>query len=203
MAQAWLDRYECDRDGELPPVCMKCGADAEHYVKRTFSWCPPWVIILIVAGVLIWVILSIVLTKTMKVFVPLCEEHKNYFGRRKMVGSVVVLAGLGVMFAGIGVAVAFADKWNDLGGYFVCGGVVVFLIALIAGSIVMSQGIKPTGITDDDIKLSGVHEEFAEALKDQRRAKKLARDKRRAERGDDEEDRRPRRRRRDDDEYDD
>src|SRR5262245_61469435 len=35
MPALWLDRYEC-RDGELPPVCMVCGAEATTTIRQTF-----------------------------------------------------------------------------------------------------------------------------------------------------------------------
>ncbi len=204
MAQAWLDRYECDRDGELPPVCMKCGADAEHYIKRTFQWYPPWVLVMILVAIIVFIILAMVLTKKMTVYVPLCEEHKKYFSRRVRNGGLIMLAGFFAIVGGIALAVVLSEnRMGDVAWIPGAGGPLLFLVSLIVGSIVMQMGIKPGEITDNDIKLNGVSAEFVDALKDQRRAKKLAREKRRAERDDDEEDRRPRRRRRDDDEYDD
>ncbi len=203
MAQAWLDRYECDRDGKLPPVCMVCGAEAEQYVKRTFQWYPPWVIVTILVALLVYVILALVLTKKMTVYVPLCSEHRNYFGRRTLRGGLVIVVGVLISVVCLGVWAYMADQPGAKEEPFIpcCAGMFFFFVALIAGSIVMQMGIKPTEITDDEIKLKGVSEEFVDAMKDDRRAKKAARDKRRAEQ--DDEDDRPRRRRRDDDEEDD
>jgi hypothetical protein len=199
MAQAWLDRYECDRDGKLPPVCMKCGAEAEHYVKRTFSWYPPWVLATILAGVLPWMVLASVLTKKLTVYVPLCSEHRAYFSRRVLIGGLIILAGVMLTIFGIYVSIIFVVQPNATNARFIpcCGTLFLFCMAMLVASIVMQSGIKAVGITDDDIKLNGVSEGFVEAVRDDRRAK----EERRAERGD--EDDRPRGRRRDDSDEDD
>jgi hypothetical protein len=201
MAVAWLDRYECDRDGKLPPVCMVCGAEAEHTVKRTFSWYPPWVIVTILVALLVYVILALVLTKKMTVYVPLCSEHKNHFGRRVLWGGLLIVAAFVVLIGGfvLGVVCAEQKVSDTLAMIAFIGSPLGFLVVLIVASVVMRRGVNPTEITDDDIKLKGVSDGFVDALKDQRRAKKESRDRRRAEEGD--EDDRPRRRRRDD--YDD
>ena len=81
MAVIRLDRFEAE-EGDLPAVCMKCGAPAVLEKLKQFSWNPPWVILLILIGLLPYVIVALVLTKRMRVRVPLCNEHKNHFAWR-------------------------------------------------------------------------------------------------------------------------
>jgi len=191
MAQVLLDRSECDRDGKLPPVCLKCGAGADCDVERRFSWCPSWVVVFILLGVLgllLLIVLTIVLTKRMRVYVPLCEEHRGYFRQRKLISNLILLAGLGALASGIGVAIAFSGPGNDWAIAFGFGGFGVLVVALIVAAVFTSQGVRATEITDYEVRLSGVSEGFADALRDQRRAqRRVARD---------DEDDRPRGRRR-------
>jgi hypothetical protein len=51
MASVRIGRYEAV-EGLLPPVCMKCGAEALLFKKKTFSWHPSWVLLLLIAGLL-------------------------------------------------------------------------------------------------------------------------------------------------------
>jgi hypothetical protein len=186
MAVAWLDRYECDREGELPPVCLKCGAEAEHYVKRTFQWYPPWVLATMLAGLIPWMVLAAVLTKKMTVYAPLCRQHRSYFTMRMLWGGLIILVGLVMTVGGIYLSViimAVQAKANNsplVTFSPCCATVFLFCVAMLVASVVMQMGIKPAEITEDDIKLKGVSDEFVEAVKEDRRGRKGAFDRRRA-----------------------
>ena len=193
----WLDESECTRDGGLPPVCMKCGAEAHQTVRKNFSWTPGWVILLIFVQVLIWLIVSMILTKRMVVYVPLCLEHKGIFTKRAAITAVLVVMAIASLVIGFAVPLSMQQPGGrepDWIGFSIFGGAIMMLVLLIAAAIVSQSGISPAEITERDIRLKGVHEEFKEALVDQRRADRAERDRRRAERSDVEED---------DDDYDD
>jgi hypothetical protein len=194
MASIWLDRYEC-RKGELPPVCMVCGAEATGTRKITFRWCPPWVIVLILAGILIWAIVSIILTKSMTVYAPVCSEHRNHWFKRKAIAWGLLLSMLAVVVAGIALSIAEANnpQYRDLGFMFSVGGAIGFILALIVAAIVISTGIKPSEISDREIQLTRVNAGFVDAVREQRweeRERERARRRERAvayedEKGDD------------------
>src|SRR5262245_43098715 len=97
----WLDDSECTRDGRLPPVCLKCGDPAHQTVRRTFSWVPSWTIVFLLIGWPIWLILTLVLTKKMVVYAPLCPQHEGIFARRKLISTLLVLLALGSFFGAI------------------------------------------------------------------------------------------------------
>ena len=202
MPAIWLDRDEC-RD--LPPVCMVCGEAATTTSRQTFRWHPPWVIVLILVGVLVWVIVAIILTKSMTVEAPVCDEHKGHWFKRKLIGWLAVLLGIAAFFAGVFVAIHL-DGDPRLRDYAVWGflaGAVMFLIGLIVASVVFRAAIRPLEITDDDIRLTRVSEGFVEAIRDQRREDRERERERRRSRDreydeDDDYDRRRRRRRSDD-----
>src|SRR5262245_26714718 len=98
MARVRLHRGEV-RQGGLPPVCMRCGADAELERKRQFSWNPSWVYLLILLGLLPFVIVALVLTKRMTVHAPLCRDHKNHWLTRNL---IIYLGLLPVALLGFG-----------------------------------------------------------------------------------------------------
>lgn len=168
MAQIVLSDYECEQ-GLLPDLCMFCGAPATRDVLRKFSWHPKWVWILVLASWLIALILAMVLTKRMTVRVPTCSEHEGVWRRRMWIvlGSFLGLAAFGVVAA---VAVEHLNQQNnDLGGW-ICGGSGLLFVAWLIFVLVLSeQGVRPKVITKYEITLVGVSEEFAAALKEERR----------------------------------
>jgi hypothetical protein len=190
MPAIWLDR---DERRDLPPVCMVCGVEATTTTRQTFRWHPPWVIVLILVSIPIWVIVALILTKTMTVHAPVCEEHRGYWRRRKLIAWLPVLSG--VTLFGVGAAVMIGagndPRLQDIGLYVMLGGALWFFVTLIAAAIVLRGGVRATEITDDEVRLAGVHPEFVDALRDRRReerdrerARRLERDQEHDDRGD-------------------
>jgi hypothetical protein len=61
---------------ELPPVCVRCGAASSGKpLKKTFSWHNPAIYLVLLISPLIYVIVAVIVRKSMKVNVPLCVEH--------------------------------------------------------------------------------------------------------------------------------
>jgi hypothetical protein len=205
MATVRLTYYEV-RNDLLPPLCMKCGAPAAVHKSKTFAWHPPWVAVLILAGLLPWAIVAMILTKRMTVRMPFCEQHRNYWGVRAGViwSGLVFFFLLGIL--GI-VLLANADAHRggpaEVIGPFICiGSVVGGLIWLITVAIMQNLSIRPTEITDRDITLTHVSRDFEDALWDDREPpeEEESRPRRRRDREDDDY-RRGRRRDREDDDY--
>src|SRR5438132_7541989 len=111
MAVIRLDRFEAE-EGDLPAVCMKCGASAVTSKMKRFAWHPPWVWILIIFGLLPFAIVALVVTKRMIVRGPLCNEHRNHWLWRAWFtyGGLTVL-----FFAFIAVMVLAASSDNGPG----------------------------------------------------------------------------------------
>jgi hypothetical protein len=173
MATARLDRDEVT-GGRLPQMCMKCGAAATVERKKSFSWCPPWVGVLILAGLLPYVIVASILTKRMTVHAPFCAEHQNHWSWRNWFiwGGFACLALLGF---GAFVLMVSADTRGgrnssqaDLGGIFCIGTIGIGLVWLIAAAIIQNTGIRPSEITDDGISLINVARDFVDAVDEYR-----------------------------------
>lgn len=181
MAAIWLDR---DEVRDLPPVCMVCGAEATTTSRQTFRWHPPWVIVLIIAGLLIWAIVAIILTKTMTVQAPVCDEHKGHWFKRKLIGWLAVLLGLAALFGGIVVMASVGNdpRYRDLAALGPLGGAVSMLLGLIVAVVAFRSAIRPLEISNDDIRLTGVHAEFIEAVREDRRVQDQREEERRRKR---------------------
>ena len=166
MATVRLERDEVDNDS-LPDVCMVCGAEATLRKRKSFSWHPPWVILLILISLWPYIIVALILTKRMTVRAPLCEQHKNHWAWRTafILGGFLVFLLLGVVSV-----MVLSNQANQggadeaIGGLLCFGTVISGLVWLIAAAIIHSLGIRPTEITDRTITLVHVSPAFVEAL---------------------------------------
>jgi hypothetical protein len=170
MATVRLGRYEV-KELRLLSLCMQCGAEATAHVRKTFSWQPSWIIVLILFGLLPYLIVSLILTKRMTIEAPLCDQHKNHWFWRNW----FIYGGL-VFFLGLGVAaiVVLSSQGNQRGatnalGGLLCGATALGgLIWLIAAAIIQQAGIRPTEITDQSITLTHVSPTFVDGLAEMR-----------------------------------
>jgi hypothetical protein len=187
MSQVRLDRYEAD--GRLPMVCMRCGEPATVTRSRNMSWCPPWVGVLFLAGLVPYVIVAMILTKRARVQVPLCDSHKGHWLYRLLIvlGSFFLL-----LFVGIVGAVLFAvapRQFQDSAGPFMClGGAFLFIIWVVVLIVAQNTAIRPREITDDEIMLTGVCNEFVAAVDEAEHARLARRRERRRLRDDEDDD---------------
>jgi hypothetical protein len=200
MADVRLHRD--DADGYLPGVCMVCGNDATGTKSKTMSWCPPWVGVLILAGVLPYAIVALVLTKRATIQAPFCDRHQGHWFNRNAImwGSFFLLGliciGSFILMAALSHGPQKQEDSAILG--IVCfGGILLFLAWLITVIICQHTAIRPKEITDTHITLTNVSGGFADAVEDAK-AEYRAKRRRRSERWDEEEeemedDERPRR----------
>jgi hypothetical protein len=177
MASVRISRREAER-GLLPRVCILTGEPTDSIKHKSFSWSPSWTILLILVGLLPYIIISLVLTKRMAVELPLVErKHGHWLIRQALVIGGVLIA---IALACGGGILGSRDNDSDLGLVLVIAGLIFFLVVLIAGAILMQKAIRPLEITDFEIRLAGVHENFKGALlamrEDRRREKDEAED---------------------------
>jgi rRNA maturation protein Nop10 len=176
-----LGRREVE-GGELPKVCMRCGAPAAVILPRKLSWHPEWIGLLMLFVfcflpiALVGIILAFALTKRMKVPIPLCQAHRRHWVWKNVVGIVGLVLLLTV--GGIGLIVLGQtnmprDTADRLGG-ILCGGTFFgFFLWLIALIILEGRAIKAAEITDRGITLRGVSPVFLQALWEHRQVRKV------------------------------
>jgi hypothetical protein len=161
MAQIRLRRSETVAE-RLPEVCMACGQPATTHIRKSFAWQPPWVIITIFFGLLIYVILALILTKRMTVEVPVCDRHRGYWLKR---GLWIFLSFVG--FIGFCFAAGFALDAilvRDTIGIICLTCVAALVVWLVSAVVIQSLMIKPKEITDRSITLTKVHPDFVAAF---------------------------------------
>jgi len=78
-----------------PAVCIKCGrpADGER-LKKTSSWHPRWVYILILIALLIYIIVALVLRKSTTLHIPLCLTHRTRYRMLRITGVILLLGSI-------------------------------------------------------------------------------------------------------------
>jgi hypothetical protein len=144
--------------------------------------------VLILAGLLIYVIVAIVLTKRMSVRLPFCERHRSYWRNR----TILLFGGLAVLLVFVPSAVlivAALDILDNTTGAIICFfGPVAFLVWLVAMAIMQTTSIRPSEITERSITLVGLSEVFVDAVYDDRDAAEEEADRRWRERARDRED---------------
>jgi hypothetical protein len=165
MARIRLGRFEVS-EGQLPAVCMRCGEPAERQVHKQFSWHPPWVILIILAGLLPYVILALILTKRMTIRAPMCQLHRGHWWKRQL----FITGGFLALLVLLGVCIFFAVDVNakltqSQTGFLFLGWSLLFLIYLIAALVVQYTSIRPKEITDTSISLTGVAPAFVSELR--------------------------------------
>jgi hypothetical protein len=169
MAALYLHRRDTDRD-YLPEVCMACGQPSCAHIRKNFSWCPPWVGITILAGLLPYLIIALILTKRMTVDVPVCERHRGYWWKRYLLMFLPFFLIAGV---GIAVGVAFSTPGRDDPSGLICFATfAVGVVWLIVAAIMQTRMIRPTEITDRTIRLKNVHADFVAQFDALRRSRR-------------------------------
>jgi hypothetical protein len=75
MATIRLNR-QAAHSGQLPRVCICCGAPAEQFVRHEFRFEPTWLILLLTAFPKLWMFLSY---DTFNLNLPVCSSHTTRF----------------------------------------------------------------------------------------------------------------------------
>jgi hypothetical protein len=165
MARVWLDDRLCER-GDLPDVCMQCGNHTTNRMRKTFHWTPPWVLVTILAGLPIYVILAIVLRKTVRAEVPLCDAHKRHWLYRTLVILLGLLAAI-VLTIVIAVIVGNLPPGNSVRDVLPFSIFLVWIVWLVGAVVATRNAIRPLEIQDNrGIQLGGVCREFADAYRE-------------------------------------
>jgi hypothetical protein len=144
----------------LPDRCVKCNQSAPRRLHRKLMWHEPWVYVLILPGILIYAIVAMILRKTAKIEVGLCERH--YSARHMHVAASWLLFVLAcfMWFA----AALLPRRYSDtLEPALILGGVLFAIAAPIYG-LIAARTVYPKRIDDQYVWLSGACKEFVSSL---------------------------------------
>jgi S1-C subfamily serine protease len=180
MARVQLDQQQAV--GDMPSVCMRCGAPAAATKPRMFSWHPQWVTWLLLIGLLIPLLFPLTLMglialgttgKRMRVCVPLCTAHRNHWRSRLLFNGIglvlllvtaVVLLLLFSLEAWVGPAAILPGPVPRLAAYLTAAALVALMCWLVAMAILQKNTIQAAEITDDTITLIKISPRFVDAL---------------------------------------
>lgn len=101
----------CWRDGklvvlraghDLPPRCVCCNAAATPVSRpRRLSWHTPWLYLLILLNILIYIVVALLARRTVKLHPALCPRHARERRRGHWTGLALLVLGLLILFAGV------------------------------------------------------------------------------------------------------
>lgn len=144
----------------FPQCCVKCGAAASTEVRKTLTWHPQWLYVLIVfPGWLVYLIAALATQKKAEVALPLCADHDRRRRRWIAAACVSAIAGLAVAFGVPMVASSATSDASDM----ICAGAGVgglVLLASLVMALVGSRVVYPTFIDDQTVRVRGVGKAF-------------------------------------------
>jgi hypothetical protein len=146
------------RGAALPPYCVKCAGAPQRWLQKKFYWHEPLLYLLILAGVLIYAIVSLIVRKQVQLAVPLCEAHDSARKTKLWIGAILLLGCIPVP-AALGISL----NTDAAAGLAFLLGLVMFFAGLI--TIGLSQPLGPKYIGDDCAKFKGAGPEFLARLK--------------------------------------
>ena len=142
----------------LPPNCVKCGRPTRDNLNKTFYWHNPLIYLIILFNLLIYAIVALVVRKSCKLNVPVCDEHRSGYKTKRWVGGLLMLASIPVPIA-VGVIGNGSDE-------AILIAVLLFLVLLVAGLVVfgVANPIKPTNMDEQTATFKGAGEGFLQML---------------------------------------
>lgn len=144
----------------LPERCVKCNAPTHRTLKRNLRWHHPALYLVIFGGVLLYFILSLVLSKSATIHVGLCETHAATRKRDMLITCLLVFLSFGSFFLA-----AAAEEMT-----FLFVGLFVLLGAIIYG-IVRARVVSPHRIDDHYVWLAGVDDNYLRQFPEWRAAR--------------------------------
>lgn len=102
----------------LPERCVRCNEPSEgRPLRRQLAWHPAWVFLLVLVSPVIYIIVALIVRKTMTVHAGLCGRHRSTRRRALAVAWLVGLAGVAVLVAAFTVFDEPVVALGILGGF--------------------------------------------------------------------------------------
>lgn len=162
MAEVKLGRLEAE-EGELPPLCLRCGQPAVVYKRRKLAGQPAWTYPLLLFMIWPFLIVSLLVRRRIRVLAPLCSTHQYYWRRRRRIAiaATIIYALLMVLVFLLCLnADANSGPFGSLWFVFWVAGVLLLLLVYL----VRYHGICVTDITEESVTLTGISPIFVARL---------------------------------------
>jgi hypothetical protein len=142
----------------LPNRCLVCNQPASVQFPKKMYWHSPWVYVLILLNLFIYLIAALIARKKADVVLPLCGEHAEKRKRTATIGGVLVVASLVSMVGSF----AVIDGEGPAFALMFSGGFLMLLVGAIMLS--MANKIVPKKIDDYHVWLRKVSASYLAAL---------------------------------------
>lgn len=136
--------------------CIKCGDPAVKTVKKGYYWHHPLVFALLLVSPVIYIIVAVIVRKTMKIECGLCDRHA-----RKRIH--LILGGWGSFIASVALVVAAVSEVSDSGLLWI-GFAVLLISSLVIAVLAGRSVLLPKKITTEFGCLSGAGDEYLAQL---------------------------------------
>lgn len=141
-------------DAALPPRCVRCNEPAEEPTRsRKVYWHSPWIYLLIVVNLLIYIVVALIARKRAVVAPGLCGVHK----KRRRIGIGIAWA---LLLGGIAVVFVGAVRGGPDGAV---AGVLLILVAAIVSTRV-TPILRARRIDAQYVRLKGCGAAFLDSL---------------------------------------
>jgi len=77
----------------LPATCIKCGRPANHRIRSKLYWHSPWLYLTILINILVYLIIAVIVRKTITLEVPICDEDRSRRRRFLWLGGASLVVG--------------------------------------------------------------------------------------------------------------
>ncbi len=154
---------KCTRDGnavvvqsgnDLPPRCITCNAPVRRPIKEVkLYWHSPWLYLLLLINFLVYLVVGLVVRRTVKVSPGLCEVHAA-----KRSSRILVVVGLGAGSCAAAIGLLTVGESGLAIAFF------VFALLLLVIGMLVSRKVYAKKITKDYASLGGCKEPFLASL---------------------------------------
>ena len=150
------------KNAELPDRCLKCNLPADCWkIERKLRWHKPFWYLLVLLNLFLYVLVAMLVHKTAKLRIPLCERHRRRRRLRIVSAWRLVLAGVVTILVAIIVLSSSPD--TGIAVPVICSGGVLLLVGMIMG-IVGSEVATVQKIDERFVWLTKVAPEFLAEL---------------------------------------
>lgn len=160
----------CWRDGKIvvlraghdfPARCICCNTPAAPPRKaRTLSWHSPWLFLLILLNIIVYLVVALLVRRRVRLHPVLCAAHAAARRRGLWTGGGILLLGLMVLFSGAANAAAGLSGLRDA---LLLAGTLLMLAAVWVASRVPAS-LSAARIDKQVIRVRGAGEPFLASL---------------------------------------
>jgi hypothetical protein len=160
MAQVTFDLADLNEHA-LPPVCVRCGADATQVKEEKLTYVPLWGKLAIFCFLFHILPIVVYTTWTVSIDLPYCRKHARSWTLASKIALVAV--SLGLVVVGIGIYLSVYLKVEGAVSVFV-GGLAILGVTCVIVLFSGDTGARAAKITKETVTLDGVSPEFVDAL---------------------------------------